>query len=203
MAVLSIINDDSLFENYTVSDKLVDVKLGDGWTLISIKIGNFRVSFRVNNRDIPVNIENVLYVKGMGANLLSSSKIDKNNTIIESGDFARIFNRQGKLIAVAHLKNNLYWLDSIKIEQPSSNVTMMPEPQVNVTASSEISLKEKWYRMLGHVNFSKLKILCEDELLDGAPKRLEFEKMKCAIFLENKLSNIPFNNDRDKAKEIL
>ncbi len=57
--------------------------------------------------------------------------------------------------------------------------------------------------MLGHIGFAKLKILCEKELLDGAPKNLESENMKCAICLENTMSNVPFQNNREKAKEIL
>lgn len=57
--------------------------------------------------------------------------------------------------------------------------------------------------MLGHIDFTKLKTLREDELLDGAPKCLELEKMKCAICLENKFNNLPLKNDRGKATDIL
>lgn len=50
-----------------------------------------------------------------------------------------------------------------------------------------MSLKEKWHRMSGHIDFNKLKVLCEGELLDRAPKCLESEKMKCAICSEFKI----------------
>ncbi len=66
-----------------------------------------------------------------------------------------------------------------------------------------MSLKEKWHRMLGHTNFEKLKVLCENELLDGASNRLKTEKLKCEICLENKMTNVPFENNREKAKDIL
>jgi len=44
--------------------------------------------------------------------------------------------------------------------------------------------------------------LCKNELLDGVPKELESEYMKCAICIENKMHNLPFENNRRKAKEI-
>lgn len=146
----------------------------------------------------------MLYVKGMDANLLSSGKIAEKNVIVEHGKVAKIFNMKKELIAIAHKReNNLYYLESYKDCETSGNVNSVPEAKVNVTSTNSMSLKEKWHRMLGHISFSKLKFLCENELLDGAPKRLESENFKCAICLEFKMNNVPFKDDREKATEIL
>ncbi len=77
-----IINDDSLFENFSILNEPISVKLGDGRTLFATKIGNVRTSFKVDREFIPVDIQMVLFVKGMGSNLLSSGKIADKNTII-------------------------------------------------------------------------------------------------------------------------
>ena len=66
-----------------------------------------------------------------------------------------------------------------------------------------MSLKEKWHRMLGHVNFGDLNRLCKQELLTGIPNKLESGFMKCITCIENKMHNLPFSNNRIKAKDIL
>lgn len=66
-----------------------------------------------------------------------------------------------------------------------------------------MSLKEKWHRTLGHINFNYLNILCKNKLLEGIPSNLESEVMKCAICIECKMHNVPFENNRKRAKEIL
>ena len=66
-----------------------------------------------------------------------------------------------------------------------------------------VTLKEKWHRILGHVNFNYLNSLCKNQLLDGVPESIESEFMKCKTCIENKMHNLPFENNRNKAKEIL
>ena len=66
-----------------------------------------------------------------------------------------------------------------------------------------MNLKEKWHRILGHVNFGYLNTLCKQELLMGIPNKLESEFMKCKTCIENKVHNLPFSNNRIKAKDIL
>jgi hypothetical protein len=66
-----------------------------------------------------------------------------------------------------------------------------------------MTLKEKWHRTLGHVNFNYLNTLCKNKLLDGIPEELESEYMKCKICIENKMNNRPFENNRSKAQNIL
>ena len=57
--------------------------------------------------------------------------------------------------------------------------------------------------MLGHINFNYLERMCKDELLDGLPKNLENEYLKCGTCIRNKMHNIPFENNRSRANEIL
>ena len=66
-----------------------------------------------------------------------------------------------------------------------------------------MSLKEKWHRMLGHINFGYINTLCKQELFTGIPNELESEFMKCKICIENKMHNLPLSNNRIKAKDVL
>lgn len=74
---------------------------------------------------------------------------------------------------------------------------------VNTVNKSKMSLKEKWHRKLGHVNFEYLNIISKNELLSGIPKDLESEYMKCAICIQSKMHDTPFDNNRKRANDIL
>ena len=67
----------------------------------------------------------------------------------------------------------------------------------------KMTQKEKYHRMLGHVNFSYLKNMCKNKLVDGLPGELENIHLKCEICIKNKMHNLPFENNQKRAKEIL
>ena len=107
-----------------------------------------------------------------------------------------VIDKNNELIAVAYKENRTYKIKSILKNR---------ENFVNTASCSNnsMSLKEKWYRMFGHVNFEYLNTICKQELLTGIPNELESEFMKCKTFIENKMHNLPFSNDGIKAKDIL
>ena len=55
-----------------------------------------------------------------------------------------------------------------------------------------MTLKEKYHRMLGHVNFSYLNILSKNNLVEGLPNNLESEYLKCGTCVQNKMTNTRF-----------
>lgn len=68
---------------------------------------------------------------------------------------------------------------------------------------NEMSLKEKWHRTLGHINFKSLDKLCKSNVVENLPEKLEINFMKCSVCIENKMHNLPFQNNRRKANDIL
>ena len=64
-------------------------------------------------------------------------------------------------------------------------------------------MKEKWHRILRHLNFGYLNSLCKQELLAGIPNELESEFLKCKTCIENTMHNLRYRNERIKAKDIL
>ena len=57
--------------------------------------------------------------------------------------------------------------------------------------------------MLGHINFNYLNKMCKENLVGGLPKSLENVYLKCGTCIQNKMHNLPFENNRSRAKEIL
>lgn len=89
----------------------------------------------------------------MSTNLISFGKLTNNNTIISKGNIAKIVDEKNKLIAVAYKENRTYKITStLKDREKFVNTADYNKKYKNM------SLKEKWHRMLGHINFSYLNI---------------------------------------------
>ena len=56
---------------------------------------------------------------------------------------------------------------------------------------------------MGHVNFNYLNTMCKNHVLEGLPNDIETDYFKCATCIVNKMHNIPFDNNRKRAKDIL
>ncbi|KAF2890836.1 hypothetical protein ILUMI_15337, partial [Ignelater luminosus] len=130
----------------------------------------------------------------MSQNLLSVSCIfNQNNSVIFKNDRAKIYNCEDELIAVATKLNKLFKLDG---RVRGSKIT-------SYASSAEISKKEKWQRILGHAHFQDLKHLCQLQLAEGLPYKIENDFLKCEICLQNKMTNLKFKNNRTRANDIL
>lgn len=190
-----IINNDTYYETFMSLTEPTKVKVGDGRILEATKVGNIRLNFKVYGSLSQILLKNVFFVKEMKANLLSYSKITQQHRIISQGNYSKIYDLNGILLAIAFKKDRLYSMKSFTLQHTiNSNWT---------DTNKTITLKEKWHRKLGHVNFNYLDILCKNELLEGIPKEIETEYMKCQICIENKMHNLPFNNNRRRAENIL
>ena len=198
-----IVNDDRLFNEYTVLKEPIEVKLGDGRELKATKIGKIITEFEVFERKCEITLFNVFYVKDMKQNLISYSKVTMKNKIVSYGNIAKIYNQNNELIATARKENNLYYMTSFMNNYYSNGNKEINFSIAKNESEEKMSLKEKWHRKLGHVNFNYLDVMCKNKLLNGVPEKLESEYMKCAICIENKMHNLPFKNNRSKAQEIL
>lgn len=77
------------------------------------------------------------------------------------------------------------------------------QSELNVTTRNKQTVKERLHRTLGHVNFNYLKEMCDKQMLEGLPKDLESDYLKCGICFKNKMHNLPFENERTRAKGTL
>ena len=190
-----IINNENYFEKCIELKEPVNIYLGDNMSVKATKIGNVVTYFNAFENLNEVNIKNVFYAKDMNVNLISYGKLTVKNTIISKGNLAKINNENNKVIAVAVKEISIYKMKSIlKYERAFVNST---------EHNNNMSQKERWHRGIGHINFGYLNTLVEKKLLTGMPNELESEFMKCKTCIENKFHNLPFNNNRSRAKDIL
>ena len=103
--------------------------------------------------------------------------------------------KKNKLIAVAYKENRTCKITSkLKYREKIVN---------SAECNNIMRSKEKWHRMLGHLNFVYLNTLTKQQLLIGIPSDLNSEFMKCKTCIENKMHNLTFENNRTRAKDIL
>lgn len=189
-----VINDEKYFNKYTNLQNPICVKVGDGRILKATKIGNVICNFRLREKSSEVIINDVYYVKEMDRNLISYGKVTEKNKIVSEGKMSKIYNHNRELIAVARKVNNIYIMESSEVVKSNFN---------SEKVSSNITMKEKLHKMLGHVNFKYLDIMCKENLLVGLPDHLEDEYLKCGTCIKNKMHNLTFNNNRKRATDLL
>lgn len=167
----------------------VNVRVGDGRPLKSTKKGSIKTYFYAGDQYSEILINNVYYVPDMRRNLLSVGRItDEGKKLTYEGNYAEIYNKQGRLLAKAQKINRLYYVTSFQ----------NPEMESNVTFSND---KEKWHRILGHTDFYNLNVMCKNQLLEGLPQDLGNEFMKCEFCLTCKMTNKKYGvNTRKRAR---
>lgn len=189
-----IVRSDRYFENFVMLRDPVDVKLPDNKSLKATKVGNVKIEIRNKYNKKQIDLKNVYYVEGIKQNLLSFSRITEKAKIIARYDKAKIYNEKKELVAVANKIDNLYYLKSYLVKNRNDG---------KCVNSVKLTNKEKWHRALGHINFNYLNKLANKKLVNGLPENLENINMKCATCIESKMTNVPFENNRTKTKEIL
>uniref|UniRef100_A0A2A4JC36 Retrovirus-related Pol polyprotein from transposon TNT 1-94-like beta-barrel domain-containing protein n=1 Tax=Heliothis virescens TaxID=7102 RepID=A0A2A4JC36_HELVI len=138
--------DKALFLNLDTSfTTLVTVANND--QLKCLGIGNVELKFK-NDTKI---IENVMYVPGLSANLLSVSCLTKNNRrVVFDNSKCHIYDVAGNLLTSAIFTNGIYRLEcmpKVLCSQVSSNVLQFNKEQCSHVHSAQMEL---WHRRLGH-----------------------------------------------------
>lgn len=151
-------------------------------------IGNVRT--KVNGNEIDIN--NVLHVPGLSANLLSVSKIVKTgNKVIFDDDGCTVYNKiTGKKVLHCNETNGVY-----KMKTSNTNNAFMSATNKNNTAIM-------WHRKLGHLNFQTL------TKMKNAVHGVKFtdddtDIRNCVVCAEAKQSRQPFKKSESKTNHVL
>lgn len=193
-----IVTSDKYFVNMSRLKNPIKVKVADGYMLQSMFIGNIRLFTMVQGRKKEILLRDVYLAPELGNNLISFDRITKAGfSILAQGETAQIQNKAGNIIGVAKKSNKLYeLLTYVSSDTVCGNVDVF-------SSVTDVGIAERWHRMLGHVNFRDLQILCSKQLLDGAPKRLENVPKVCDTCLESKFSNLSHSKTRTRAEGIM
>ena len=131
-------------------------------------------------------LSNVCCAPQMKQNLLSVSRISDNGFNINfQNNCAKIY-FQNTLTSVAKRSGNLY---KLHCEVKLNNVLHR-----TISSNAAITTKEKWHRMLGHINFSDLNLLVNQKLATDLPEKLENQNLECEICVESKMVRPKFIN---------
>ena len=187
-----IINNDKYFVKLSKLENPINVKVGDGRTLKATKVGDIKAKFITNFNETELTLKDVFFVKEMDKNLMSFGKVAEIAKIVSFGNNSKIY-LENKLVGVANKVNNLYKINTI-FESKQNYTTE--------NINNGMTLKEKFHRILGHVNFGYLNILSKNNLVEGLPSNLESEYLKCGTCIQNKMTNTVFENNRYRAREI-
>lgn len=187
-----IVNDKRYFAKYIELTTNVNIKVGDGHLIKALGIGTVEMNCIVDKEFSTVSIKNCYYAPNMSQNLLSVSKItDFGNKLWTEKEHCEIFNQNNKKIAIALKSKNLYVLTGYVITD-----------NIKSFACNSLTLKEKWHRTLGHVNFRDLTVMCRDQLAKGLPQSIENINLKCETCFISKMSNLKFDHNRTRANRI-
>jgi len=136
----------------------INIKVGDARSVQATKVGNIQTYFLTYGRRMNImnmKISNVFYVREMDRNLLGCAKVTDKNKIVSKDNTSKIYNEYNKLMAIAFKENGLYKIRGYVVNKES-----------NVTINQRLTEKEKFHRVLGHVNFKYLDTMCKDKLVE-------------------------------------
>lgn len=188
-----VINSDQHFYEFIDLKRAASVKLGDDNVVKATKVGNIICKFYSKCGERTIRVKNVFYVPDLQKNLLSVSSMTRGGKcIIFNKDYCEIFDNKNELMIKINEVNKLYPIQSKIIEE--SNV---------ISANyikNKMSDKERFHRILGHVNFKDLNYMCRHNYLDGLPNFVEQTYMDCEICIQSKMHNLKYENNRTRAE---
>jgi len=140
-------------------------------------------------KDIEMN--EVLFVPDLRANLMSVAKItDRNFLVTFDRDKAKIYDRKGNVKLIATRKDNLYY-----IHKNSKHECRI--------ASNQNSTLETWHYRLGHMNIRDLRHAIRSGVIRGIDDVKLSGDFECETCIKGKMSRPVFSKESDSTPEIL
>ena len=144
----------------------------------------------ISNTDVPIMLMNVLYIPELRDNLLSVRKLTKAGLDVQFSKSMAVIKQEGKTIATASLKGNLYeFIMDINKDHSHGNAYV----------ASEIEL---WHKRLGHIGENALNELVKRNLVNGVTEKSAKIKF-CDTCIEAKHCRDPFKGTHQVAKRVL
>ena len=134
----------------------------DGTSHAILGTGNVEVLLPTG---IPKVIPNVLHVPNLHCNLFSVKQLAQSGgTFSIKGNIATLTNSNHQLIASCHLDNDLYVLGHSISPITPEDKQLIGEQVLSSTTNNMII---NWHNRLGHISFSRLQELINNQLVDG------------------------------------
>lgn len=167
---------------------LNDVMVADNNRLKVEAVGSVKLTLdRGKKEPMNADVNDVLFVPNLCANLLSVSQLVKRGNRIEfDPDGCKLYRSDGELIGTADLVDNMY-----KLKQRRSHSFL-----------SKSDEQDLWHRRFGHVGQKKLSVLCSGNVVNGFGLR-KVDNTQCETCLQGKQTRLPFPDSKTKTSSIL
>lgn len=139
---------------------------------------------------VDVNVEKVLLVPELTANLLSVVQIvNKGNTVVFNRDGCSVYNENNELLVRADSSSGVY---KLKSDHASSLVA----------SDTSIDLVT-WHRRLGHLNFNDIRKMNGQIVTGMNLSKTNSMSINCEVCAEGKQTRLPFKHVSKRAKNLL
>ncbi len=174
-------------------DEPVDVKLGDGRTLLAVGRGELVLDMSLPDGSCkPCVLHDVLYVPGLSYNLLSVSKASRNGKVLKfTHSSCYVLDRRHKLVAKASKIGSLYQLN-FKPNHECANLVEKSETNEDI-----------WHKRFGHLGIGGLQQLARENLVDGFSFIPNSKLSFCESCLQGKQHRTKFPKSMSRAKQPL
>ena len=157
------------FTNFVTIDP-VPITAADKRTFQATGKGDMYINLPNRNRpNSQILLRDVLYAPSMGVTLVSISKITSaGSTVVFTGEFCRIYNKDKALVGEIKVKGGLYRVYYTKTRTGGYSA------QIN-----EVLTVNELHRRLGHVSFDRTKMLVKKGLVEGIDLNPDEEPTVC------------------------
>lgn len=174
---------------YTFSeDKACKVYTAAEHFVNAIGAGDIKMNVRLSGNKINnIRLRDTMYVPEFRNNLLSVSKMTDNDyTVIFHRDSALVKRQNGSVELTAKRRGQLYLVDSNEEHSAS-------------TGEHQSKRLKQWHERFGYLNFSDLKKLKHDDMVNGIDFNTNETEFDCEICYIGKIHQIPYKSSSRRA----
>ena len=163
--------------------------------------GTVKLASRYNNHQYIIELKNVLYIPTTKKNLISLGRWDKaGGCYTGGGGKLTLITKSGKPVAQGtQIENNLYKME-VTICKPDKNFLNEVTPQSFVVNEPSQNW-ETWHKRYGHIGYSGLQHLLDQNLVEGFNVNVNSPKPDCIACTEAKQTVEPFDQHTEKETE--
>jgi hypothetical protein len=152
-----------------------------------------------NGHDYILQLEDVLYIPTNRNNLISLGRWDKSGGRYTGGGGAlTLITKDGTAVARGtQIENNLYKM-KVAFRQPNAKLKMVKTIPQCLLIHEPVQNWETWHKRLGHISYSGLQQMLDNNLVEGFNVNIHTPKPDCVACTEAKQSVEPFGRHSDR-----
>ncbi len=162
--------------------------------------GTVTLESTYEGRKYTLTLKDVLYIPGNKNNLISLGRWEAAGGAFEAHKGKLTLTAEsGKRVATGtRMQNNLYKI-KFKLKVPTQRQMVQSD---HVFTAHEVPSWEAWHQRFGHIGYTGLQKLYDQNLVNGFDVDTRTPKPDCIVCTEGKLAIKPFDKQASRAKEV-